>query len=341
MKRGYMDWVQDILPEETLKSRRNILAKLAKERGLEAVVVYGDVYASDELSWFCNYAPYWCNSALIVTKDSEVTLVTGHNNRVNPWISSLTGLPEAQILPAGLRVPAKLAERLSVMFPEGGKIGTVGKYVMSDVKLELAAKNFETVSVDSVIAKEMSGYDRSFNKMEKKAYAILTEAVQAGVSFLGGKSAATKKEVCAEIEYAARKNSAMDVFLYTSDDGCSFRLPDNESSASGVWNLYVMVQYLGVWAACGLTVGADADAARAKLDKLAGALKPGAVPELKADGCRVLVRSNGAADMISSLGAFDGQLQEGGIVSVALLDNASGSYFERMYEVCADGAKAL
>lgn len=339
MKRGYMDWVRDILPEEALKARRDALAGIAREKGLKAVIVYGDVYAADELSWFCNYAPYWCNAALVVTGDSVVTLVTGHNYRVNPWISSLTGLPEAQIVPAGLRVPAKLAEQLADAFPEGGKIGTVGKYIMSDVKLELSAKNFETVPVDSAVAEETGKYDKSFHETEKKAYAILKEAIQTGISSRSGK-AATKKEVCAEIEYAARKNSAMDVFIYTSDDGCSFQLPDNESSAAGTWNLYAVMQYLGVWVGCGLTLGADADGAWAKLDKLAKELKPGAIPELKADGCRVIVRPNGAADMVSSLGT-SGRLYEGGIVSIAVLENATGSYFERMYEVCADGAKAL
>lgn len=340
MKRGYMDWVRDILPEATLKARRDVLAKLAREQGLKAVIVYGDVYAADELSWFCNYAPYWCNAVLLVTQDSGVTLVTGHNYRVNPWISSLTGLPEAQILPAGPRVPAKLAERLADAFPEGGTVGTVGKYILSDVKLELSAKNFETVPVDSAAAKETDRFDRSFREMEKRAYAILKEAVRTGISSCRGK-AATKKEVCAEIEYAARRNSAMDVFLYTSDDGRSFRLPDSESSAAGAWNLYVVLQYLGVWVGCGLPVGAAADGAWAKLDRLARGLKPGTLPKLEADGCRVLVRPNGAADMVSSLGTFDGRLYEGGIVSVAMLEEGTGSYFERMYEVCADGAKAL
>lgn len=340
MKRGYVDWVRDILPEETLKARRDALAKLAREQGLKAAVVYGDVYAADELSWFCNYAPYWCNAALIVTQDSGATLVTGHNYRVNPWISSLTGLPEAQILPAGPRVPAKLAERLADAFPEGGTVGTVGKYILSDVKLELSAKNFATVPVDSAVEKEMCQYDKSFHETEKRAYAILREAVRTGISSCRGK-AATKKEVCAEIEYAARKNSAMDVFLYTSGDGCSFHLPDSGSSAAGTWNLYVLLQYLGVWVGCGLAVGADADGAWAKLDRLARGLRPGAVPKLEADGCRVIVRPNGAADMVSSLGASGGRLQEGGIVSVAVLENATGTYFERMYEVCADGAKAL
>lgn len=340
MKRGYMDWVQEILPEATLKARRAGLANIAKEQGLKAVIVYGDVYAADELSFFCNYAPYWCNAALIVAEDSDVTLVTGHNYRVNPWISGLTGLEDSKIIPGGLRVPAKLAEVLSNIFPDGGKIGIAGKYILSDTEIELAAKNITLVNVDSAVGNIMHKSDKSYNETQKKAYDILGNAVKTGIA-ARDLATSTRKEVCAEIEYAARKNSAMDVFIYTADKGCGFALPDSESSAKGTWNVYVAIQYLGVWVCYAFTVGADENGAWTKLDELADGIKPGAIPELKADGCKVTVRPNGAADMVSTMDTYDGDIYEGGIVSVAVLDDATGNYFERMYEVCANGAKAL
>lgn len=91
MKRGYMDWNKELLPAGVLENRRRVLMETAVKAGADAVVIYGDVYSADELSFYVNYAPYWCNSAAVITAD-EFYMVTGHNNRVNPWISTLLSL---------------------------------------------------------------------------------------------------------------------------------------------------------------------------------------------------------------------------------------------------------
>lgn len=340
MKRGYMDWVKDILPEETLKARRDALARLAGEQGLEAVIVYGDVYAADELSWYCNYAPYWCNGVLVVTKGGEVTLVTGHNNRVNPWISGLTGLQQRNILPAGAKVPEKLANLLRDYFPKGGKIGVIGKYVLAPIERAVMEKGLTLVSVDEVAAEEWRSFDVSFDAMTRKANLILKEAILEGVSASDLREA-SQKEVCAEIEYAARKNSAMDVYIYTSDEGNAFHLPDNILKANGRWNVYVMMQYLGIWVSYGLTIGVKGVDQWAKLDEICNGLKPGVVPSYEDDEVEVSVRYRGAADMLSSLEREDVPLKEGQIAAVGMLEKQTGCYFERMYEIVADGAKAL
>ena len=125
MKRGYMDWVKELLPETALEKRRADILSAALGNGFDAVIIYGDVYDADELSWWCNYAPYWCNSALILDRNGSKALVTGHNYRVNPWISELTGFAQEELIPAGPRVPVKVAEYMTGLRPDGGKIATI------------------------------------------------------------------------------------------------------------------------------------------------------------------------------------------------------------------------
>jgi hypothetical protein len=340
MKRGYMDWAVDLLPKERLMARREALVELAREQNLEGVIVYGDVYAADELSWYCNYAPYWSNAVLVVTRSGDVTLVTGHNNRVNPWISSLTGLPEKRILPAGPRIAEKLGTLLRDYYPKGGKVGSIGTYMIAPVKRALSEKNFTLVSVDEAAAKERERFDSSFYEMTKKAYIILKEAILTGISSCDLRIV-SQKEVCAEVEYAARKNSAMDVSIYTSDEGNAFHLPDNQSKANGTWNLYVMMQYLGIWVSYGLTIGISGVDQWERLDQICSKLRPSSVPVLTKAGMEVSIRPRGGADMIASLDRDDVLLQEGGIVAVGMLEKERGFYFERMYEITASGGKAL
>ena len=74
MKRGYMDWNKELLPQSALDQRRQALRDEAKKADVKAVIVYGDVYSADELSYYVNYAPYWCNSASVITEDDVYNL---------------------------------------------------------------------------------------------------------------------------------------------------------------------------------------------------------------------------------------------------------------------------
>lgn len=348
MKRGYMDWNQELLPLEALKQRRKNLLDCAAAQGVAAVVVYGDVYSADELSYYVNYAPYWCNSAAVLTPE-ETYMVTGHNNRVNPWISSLTGLSEDQLLASGFQVPVRTAKSLKERFPEGGRIGIAGKYVMADVVKELKKQGFETVVLDGIIGDALKTADEAYRNTAAKAAEILEQAFGRGrEEFLAG---GTSKTTAAEIEYAARKNGAMDIVLYVSYQGRQFGLPVEEDDAGGVWTVYGLMQYLGVWVSRAETYGTDTEAVRRQLEAAARQLRPGkpdamekergeAIESRAAADCEIAVKRV-TADVISDLNGELGALADHQVVAVSAYEASTGIYLEKMYCVTDEGAVAL
>lgn len=337
-----MDWNKELLPAKALEERRGTLMAIAKEQGIAAVIVYGDVYSSDELSYYMNYAPYWCNSAAVFTSDGDAYMVTGHNDRVNPWISELTGLPIEKLLASGFRVPQRLADSLKTKYPEGARIGLVGKYVLGAVEKKLTESGFEVIAMDDMVVPALNQADESYVKTVKKAMEIINGAVAEGISVMNTKDV-SQKVVCAEIEYYARKNGAMDVILYTSEDGCAFSLPEAAEAGSGVWNVYVLMQYLGVWVSYGLTMGTDqrqAQDVREVLRKAAETIVPGKVIAA-ADGYKITVKSRMLSDTISSLNTVSEAVAENQVISIGALEESKGGYTERMFLVTKQGAVAL
>lgn len=220
MKRGSMSWDKELLSEQELSGRREKLLDLMHEKKLDAVIVYGDVIHADELVNCSNYGPYWCNSAAVLTAGGSYFMVTGHNARVNPWLHEMTGLDEADLIPAGMKVPQKLAEALTARLGKG-TVGLIGKYTPAAVARELREAGFEVCAVDEP-GTVRAEHDAAYLRTAKKGHALMEAALEAALAKCEGM---TVKRCCAEIEYAMRKAGAMDVVLLSADSGRAFALP--------------------------------------------------------------------------------------------------------------------
>lgn len=336
MKRGYMDWDKSLLPLSALEQRRALLLAAAKKAGVKAVIIYGDVYSADELSYYVNYAPYWCNSAAILLEDDSY-MVTGHNNRVNPWISTLTGMDQEKLLASGFKVPERTAQSLKERFPEGGRIGIIGKYAMAAMADALAKEGFELVIMDDEEAKLFQRADTAYRATAVKAASILRQAFAQGKEdYANGGSSRT---VTAEIEYSARKNGAMDIVLYVAYEGEAFGLPEVREDANGTWTVCALMQYLGVWVRMTETFGADLTALKAELAAAVAGLAPGQA-SAASQGVRITV-SQVLSDAVSDLNAKVTELTDGQVVSVEAYDAGNGIFCGEMYQVSRKGAVAL
>lgn len=336
MKRGYMDWDKNLLPLSALEQRRQLLLKEAGKNGILAVVVYGDVYSADELSYYVNYAPYWCNSVAVITKD-ELYMVTGHNNRVNPWIHTLTGIEQEKLLASGFKVPDRTALSLKERFPEGGKIGLIGKYVMDALAKALIEQGFEPVMMGES-ARFLEKSDESYRKIAANAYQILKNA------FAWGREQYDQGEnsriVTAEIEYEARKNGAMDIVLYLSDKGKAFGLPIVREDRNGKWTVCAVMQYLGVWVSLTETFGADLTETKNQLQLAAKALVPGQIAIAPKEGMETCVFQV-LSDSVSDLNSKIEMAANGQVLSVEVWDMNKDIFCSDMYCVTEKGAVAL
>jgi hypothetical protein len=90
MKRGLITWDKTELPPAVFEQR---LARVREElapRDLPALVVYTDVWRSNQGRYLANFMPYWNRALLVIPRDSAPILLCGLSPRVYPWIKSVT-----------------------------------------------------------------------------------------------------------------------------------------------------------------------------------------------------------------------------------------------------------
>ena len=330
MKRGYMNWDKELLPVETLKKRRESITSLIRRNNMDAALIYGDVINADELIEATNYGPYWCNTVAILTASGEYCLVTGHNARVNPWLSEMTGLPEEKLFPAGMKVPAKTAEVLKSLLPEGSSIGIIGKYTLANLESAVKKAGFLTSFICSETDEMLALRDDAYRNTVIKGHEIMELAINTAVKDSLGK---TIKQICADIEYAVRKAGAMDVYLFAAENGCAFTIPTEVTAER--WNIYLNIQYLGEWLTFAFPVIEGRETDYSVIDSIVSKLDQKALPN------NVQIHNRVLSDSFSTLNDMaDSSLPVGNVFSVCL-HGEDGSYFEKMYVKTDNGAKEL
>ena len=90
MKRGLVSWDKHELPGEELATRLAACHTLARKRGVDAVVVYSDVWRSNDARYLSNYMPYWNRAFVVVPLDEKPILLCALSPRVYPWIKTVT-----------------------------------------------------------------------------------------------------------------------------------------------------------------------------------------------------------------------------------------------------------
>jgi hypothetical protein len=94
MKRGWITWDKTELPPSAFDARLAVVRKHLAEKDLPALVVYTDVWRSNQGRYLANFMPYWNRALLVIPRDSAPVLLCGLSPRVYPWIRSVTILED-------------------------------------------------------------------------------------------------------------------------------------------------------------------------------------------------------------------------------------------------------
>jgi Xaa-Pro aminopeptidase len=94
MKRGLITWDKTELRPAVFEQRlARVREELAHEE-LSALVVYTDVWRSNQGRYLTNFMPYWNRALIVIPHDGEPVLLCGLSPRVYPWIKSVTILSD-------------------------------------------------------------------------------------------------------------------------------------------------------------------------------------------------------------------------------------------------------
>jgi Xaa-Pro aminopeptidase len=90
MKRGLISWDAQELPPAELAGRLASVQSVMRTQGIDALVLYSDVWRSNDVRYLTNYMPYWNRAFAVVPRDEKPILLCSLSPRVYPWIKSVT-----------------------------------------------------------------------------------------------------------------------------------------------------------------------------------------------------------------------------------------------------------
>ncbi len=99
MRRGWMDWVPEEVPESLLRTRVAQVAAACRARGLDALVLYASFARPAQVSALVHFVPFWSQALLVVTADGRTLLTMATTGRTVQWIRSTACVGEVIVGP--------------------------------------------------------------------------------------------------------------------------------------------------------------------------------------------------------------------------------------------------
>jgi hypothetical protein len=99
MKRGLITWDKSEIPPDVFAQRIERVRRVLAECDLPALVVYSELWRSNQARFFSNFMPYFNRALLIIPGDVPATLLCGLSPRVYGWIRSVSTIEDVR--PAG------------------------------------------------------------------------------------------------------------------------------------------------------------------------------------------------------------------------------------------------
>jgi Xaa-Pro aminopeptidase len=231
MKRGWITWDKAELASSIFESRLAVVRKHLAAADLPALVVYTDVWRSNQGRYLSNIMPYWNRALLVIPRDGTPVLLCGLSPRVYPWIRSVTILDE-------IRPSPNIAQQLTKMCEEKGwtKLGVLD---LEQLPFDLVPPN----SVDVPWSAIHPGVDEAelsmYRHAAKMAREILTEAMSGGPGIVD-------HEFVGRLERRFRRAGVEDLVVLVTN-GATPPLPPDGATLASAFSASVAMEYRGHW----------------------------------------------------------------------------------------------
>jgi hypothetical protein len=238
MKRGLVCWDQKELPPEELAARLAAVHSLARAKAVDAVVVYSDVWRSNDGRYLSNYMPYWNRAFIVTPREEKPILLCALSPRVYPWIKTVTVHETILASPSPPATLFKLCaergwQRVGIVDLEG---------LPADLYAELASGKIELLDIArSEIRPQPSEVEL---RMHARAAGMAREALEKELASL---EARTDHELTGRLERELRHAGAEDVVILVSD-GDGPPVPAEGRAVGSHTSVVVAIEYNGHWA---------------------------------------------------------------------------------------------
>jgi Xaa-Pro aminopeptidase len=239
MKRGLVSWEKNELPPEELAARLATVHAIVRNQGLDAFVLYSDVWRSNDARYLSNYMPYWNRAFVVVPRDEKPILLCALSPRVYPWIKTVTVHETIIASPSPPATLFKLAtergwKRVGVCDLEG---------LPADLYAELTGGKLELVDIarHEIRAAPSEVEVQMHARAARMAREVLEKELAAGVT------QTTDHELTGRLERLLRRAGAEDVVILVSN-GKGPPLPASGAAVGPHTSVVVAIEYNGHWA---------------------------------------------------------------------------------------------
>ncbi len=94
MKRGLIAWDRAELPPSAFDMRLEKVRGILADTGRSALIVYSDIWRSNQARYLSNFMPYWNRALLAIPLEGDPILFCALSPRTYPWIRSVTILQD-------------------------------------------------------------------------------------------------------------------------------------------------------------------------------------------------------------------------------------------------------
>jgi hypothetical protein len=264
VKRGLITWDRTEMPPDVFERRMERARRVLSDRALPALVVYADLWRSNQARHLSNFMPYFNRALLVVPAQGDPILLCGLSPRVYPWIKSVTVIQD-------VRSGGSFFGPLAAIAGERGwaRVGAVDVAGFpDDLHRGLRGASFEVVDVpeDAVFA---PGLDETELALRRKAAAIargvVAEMLPDGVGRID-------YEWVGRLEGRLRRAQAEDLILLLATRGTRLAPASGRTLDDG-YAISLALEYRGHWVRISRTqVGAEmertlGDAFQSALDR--------------------------------------------------------------------------
>jgi len=238
VKRGLITWDKSEMPPAAFDRRIDRVRQILAERGLDALVVYSDLWRSNQARYFSNYMPYFNRALLVIPRDLPPTLLCGLSPRVYGWIRSVTTIEDVR--PAGnfakplfeIAAERKWTRIGSLDFPQ----------FPYDIYKALQAGTIEVVNVESpeVFVPEE---DPTELAMRKKAAEMVRKVLDEEMPAAAGK---IDHHFVGQLERRFRMAGAEDLIVLVKNETTVPAPPKGAVLKSG-FSVSIALEYRGHW----------------------------------------------------------------------------------------------
>jgi hypothetical protein len=237
MKRGLVSWEKNELPPEELARRLAVVHAVARAKRVDAVVVYSDVWRSNDARYLSNYMPYWNRAFVVVPLEEQPILLCALSPRVYPWIKTVT------VHETIIASPSPPATLFKISAERGWRrVGVCDlDGLPADLHAELTSGTLELIDISRTeirpapTAVEM--------RMHARAAHMAREVLEQELTTAAGQS---DHALTGRLELLLRRAGAEDVVVLVSD-GQGPPIPAEGRTVGPNTSVVVAIEYNGHW----------------------------------------------------------------------------------------------